>query len=117
MLELVRMEAKSCISFHLEPLSGPFRPQNWRIAKLDVLAKDYGAARDKANQLKASGAHPPGFRALQLLGVREHRRRLIASVDEREKVVDVAERALADRVIDRLPLGHAQPRDGGSRTA
>ena len=33
----------------------------------------------------------------------------IARVDEREKVVDAAERALADRVIDRLPLGYAQP--------
>ncbi len=33
----------------------------------------------------------------------------IARVDERERVVDAAERALADRVIDRLPLGYAQP--------
>ena len=33
----------------------------------------------------------------------------IARLDERKKVVDAAERALADRVIDRLPLGYAQP--------
>ena len=33
----------------------------------------------------------------------------IARVDEHEKVVDAAERALANRVIDRLPLGYAQP--------
>ena len=30
-----------------------FRPQNWRIGKLDVLAEDYGAARDKADELEA----------------------------------------------------------------
>ena len=53
MLELVRMDAPSCIGLHLKPLPGPFRPQNWRIGKLDVLAEDYGAARDKADELEA----------------------------------------------------------------
>ena len=33
----------------------------------------------------------------------------IAHVDERGRVVDAAERALADRVVDRLPLGYDQP--------
>ena len=53
MLELVRMDAPSCIGLHLEALPSPFRPQNWRIGKLDVLATDYGAARDKADELEA----------------------------------------------------------------
>lgn len=53
MIELVRMEAPSCIGLHLEPIPGPFRPQNWHIGKLDVLAKDYAAARDKADELQA----------------------------------------------------------------
>ena len=53
MIELVRMDAPSCIDLRLEHLQGPFRPQNWRIAKLDVLATDYGAARDKADELEA----------------------------------------------------------------
>ena len=52
MLELVRMDAPSCIGLGLELLPGPFRAQNWRIGKLDVLA-DYGAARDKADALEA----------------------------------------------------------------
>ena len=53
MLELVRMHAPSCIGLYIDPLPGPFRPQNWRIGKLDVLAKDYSAARDKADALQA----------------------------------------------------------------
>ena len=52
MLELVRMDAPSCIWLYLKALPGPFRPQNWRITKLDVL-EDYGSARDKAYQLEA----------------------------------------------------------------
>ena len=53
MIELVRMGAPSCTWLHIEALPGPFRPQNWRIAKLDVLAEDYGAARDRADELEA----------------------------------------------------------------
>ena len=53
MLQLVRMNAPSCIGLHLEALPGPFRPQNWRIGKLDVLAEHYGTARDKADELEA----------------------------------------------------------------
>ena len=52
-LELVRMAAPSCIGLDLETFPGPFRPQNWRIGKLQVLAPDYGAARDKADALQA----------------------------------------------------------------
>ncbi len=33
----------------------------------------------------------------------------ITHLDERGRIVDAAERALADRVIARLPLGYAQP--------
>ena len=47
------MAAPSCIGFDLHPSPGPFRPQNWRIGKLQVLASDYGAARDKADELEA----------------------------------------------------------------
>ena len=53
MLELVRMEAPSCIGLVIEATPGPFRPQNWRIARLDVLAEHYAAARDKADELEA----------------------------------------------------------------
>ena len=53
MLGLVRMEAPSCIGLRLGAFPGPFRPQKLRIDKLDVLAEDYGSARDKADQLEA----------------------------------------------------------------
>ncbi len=53
MLELVRMDAPSCLGVCIEALPGPFRPQNWRIGKIDVRTEDYGAARDKADELQA----------------------------------------------------------------
>ena len=53
MLHLIRIPAPTCIGLNLETLRGPFRPQNWRIGKLQVLAPDYGAARDKADELEA----------------------------------------------------------------
>ena len=53
MLDAVRIAAPSCIGLHLQPFPGPFRPQNWRIGKLQVLAPDYGAARDKADEFEA----------------------------------------------------------------
>lgn len=53
MLEIVRMVAPSCESLVLVRVPGPFRPQNWRISTLDVLAHDYSAARDKADELQA----------------------------------------------------------------
>ena len=53
MLELMRMEAPSCAGLCIEALPGPFRPQNWRIGKIDVLVEDYGAARDRAVELES----------------------------------------------------------------
>lgn len=53
MLELVRMDAPTCTGLQILVLPGPFRRQNWRIGKLDVLAEHYGVARDKADQLEA----------------------------------------------------------------
>ena len=53
MLDLVRLVAPSCIGLEIKTLPGPFRSQNWRIGQLQVLAADYGKARDKADELEA----------------------------------------------------------------
>ena len=53
-LEIVRMVAPTCIGFDLHLLPGPLRWQNWRIGKLDVGVEDYGAARDKADEMEAA---------------------------------------------------------------
>ena len=53
-LEIIRMVAPTCIAIEVHQLPGPFRPQNWRIGKLDVGVEDYGAARDKADEMEAA---------------------------------------------------------------
>ena len=54
-LDLIRMAAPSCRALEMHRLPGPFRPGNWRIGKLDVLVQDYGAARDRADELATKG--------------------------------------------------------------
>ncbi len=47
------MVAPTGIGFEPERLPGPYHWQNWRIGKLDVGIENYGAARDKADEMEA----------------------------------------------------------------
>ena len=54
-LELLRLHVPSVVDVRIARLPGPFRPCNWTIEWMDVLAEDYGRARDKADELQAKG--------------------------------------------------------------
>ncbi len=52
-LEVLRTNVPSLTALRLDAIRGPFRLRNWRVDWLDVPAVDYGAARDKADELEA----------------------------------------------------------------
>ena len=54
-LEVLRSRVFSVRAIRLEAVPGPLRPGNWRITWIDVLALDYGRARDVADELEAKG--------------------------------------------------------------
>ena len=86
-------------------LSRLYDPTEGRITidGIDLRAFDLGALRARIALILQDFVHY-SFSASENIGVGS-----IARVDERVRIVDAAERALADRVIDKLPLGYAQP--------
>ena len=52
-LEVMRMTVPTVTDIRIEDIPGPFRVRNWRIDWINVLAEDYGRARDLADQLEA----------------------------------------------------------------
>ena len=55
-LEILHTHVSSVIDLRIERLPGPFRPCNWKVEWLNVLAEDYGRARDKADDARVGGA-------------------------------------------------------------
>lgn len=53
-LEVMRTHVPAVTGIRLVSIRGPVRPGNWRVEWINVLAGDYGAARDLADELEAS---------------------------------------------------------------
>ena len=86
-------------------LSRLYDPTEGRITVdgIDLRDFDLDALRSRIALILQDFVHY-SFTASENIGVGA-----IPRIDERDDVVDAAERALADRVIERLPLGYAQP--------
>ena len=54
-LKVIRMHVASVTGTRLVAAPGPYRVSNWQVDWLNVLAQDYGAARDIADELEEKG--------------------------------------------------------------
>lgn len=61
MIELVRMDAPSCLDLEIDVTPSPYRPQNWRIGRLDVAGR--GLRRGARQGRRATGDAPLDLRS------------------------------------------------------